>query len=378
MIDHKDNFFIINTTEASDVIGHLSLSAELLVGAYNYWATLKEASSGDHIAFTTLTPEGLAPFKSECIMISLADFGKPLVRFAGPDVQKILGAELNPGAMLFGTGDNLIEGAIMQALEMLHDHKSPLTFKAVTDSGMGIDGLMLPFGRTEAELDLVLLLLHPALSLSADTQPSALDDILQNCREVAERVVHVDARTRDTLYEALAGALGLYEECQIHPGDYERLLGTVGLKAQQRAPFTPILKLVFGKEYDKTRLTEYAAALSYGWRSGESASSLSGFLNQFPGGIKGCVKAERIERRKARGNFTADRFAAAEEKLRTAQAVALNTLKTEEEFSLVLVRRAPGGAIEPVTFYDASNAVMETAIKHTASKLSRNNMEKQE
>ena len=162
MIDHKDNFFIINTTEASDVIGHLSLSAELLVGAYNYWATLKEASSGDHIAFTTLTPEGLAPFKSECIMISLADFGKPLVRFAGPDVQKILGAELNPGAMLFGTGDNLIEGAIMQALEMLYDHKSPLTFKAVTDSGMGIDGLMLPFGRTEAELDLVLLLLHPA------------------------------------------------------------------------------------------------------------------------------------------------------------------------------------------------------------------------
>ena len=38
------------------------------------------------------------------------------------------------------------------------------------------------------------------------------------------------------------------------------------MKAQARAPMTPIVKLVFGADYDKTRLTEFAAALSYAER----------------------------------------------------------------------------------------------------------------
>jgi hypothetical protein len=35
-----------------------------------------------------------------------------------------------------------------------------------------------------------------------------------------------------------------------------------------RAPYLPFVKLVFGTEYDKTRLTEYATALAHARRVG--------------------------------------------------------------------------------------------------------------
>ena len=53
---------------------------------------------------------------------------------------------------------------------------------------------------------------------------------------------------------------------QRDPDDYAELLEESGVKAQARAPMTPIVKLVFGIDYDKTRLTEFAAALSYAQR----------------------------------------------------------------------------------------------------------------
>ena len=50
------------------------------------------------------------------------------------------------------------------------------------------------------------------------------------------------------------------------PEEYAEILDDAGVKAQARAPMTPIVKLVFGIDYDKTRLTEFAAALSYAER----------------------------------------------------------------------------------------------------------------
>ena len=55
------------------------------------------------------------------------------------------------------------------------------------------------------------------------------------------------------------------------PEDYAELLDDAGLKAQARAPMTPVVKLVFGVDYDKTRLTEFAAALSWAQREGVAA-----------------------------------------------------------------------------------------------------------
>ena len=44
---------------------------------------------------------------------------------------------------------------------------------------------------------------------------------------------------------------------------------------------TPVAKLVFGADYDKTRLTEFAAALSYGRRQAVPAGGFESFVERF-------------------------------------------------------------------------------------------------
>ena len=69
------------------------------------------------------------------------------------------------------------------------------------------------------------------------------------------------------------------------------------MKAQARAPMTPIVKLVFGIDYDKTRLTEFAAALSNAQRNAVPESGFLAFIESQPGGLKALVAAERQARR---------------------------------------------------------------------------------
>ena len=81
------------------------------------------------------------------------------------------------------------------------------------------------------------------------------------------------------------------------PDDYAEILDDAGVKAQARAPMTPIVKLVFGVDYDKTRLTEFAAALSYAERENVDFGGFQDFVEQAEGGLKGLVAAERKARR---------------------------------------------------------------------------------
>ena len=67
-------------------------------------------------------------------------------------------------------------------------------------------------------------------------------------------------RSRAALYRALGQAYDFALAAEDAPDDYAELLAEEGLKAQARAPMTPVAKLVFGAQYDKTRLTEFAAA----------------------------------------------------------------------------------------------------------------------
>ena len=69
------------------------------------------------------------------------------------------------------------------------------------------------------------------------------------------------------------------------------------MKAQARAPMTPIVKLVFGIDYDKARLTEFAAALSYAQRQDIAPGDFQEFIEKQPGGLKALVAAERQARR---------------------------------------------------------------------------------
>src|SRR3546814_11875146 len=81
------------------------------------------------------------------------------------------------------------------------------------------------------------------------------------------------------------------------PQGYAELLEDAGIAVQARAPMTPVVKLVFGMDYDKTRLTEFAAALSYAARNDVKPGHLQALLEGYEGGLKGVVAAARAMRR---------------------------------------------------------------------------------
>ncbi len=123
----------------------------------------------------------------------------------------------------------------------------------------------------------------------------SLLDAIEKGRAMAKDIDHGDSRSRRRLYEVLARAYAVLEESERSPDTYNLILSAAGLRVQARAPFTPVLKLIFGRDYDKTRLTEYAAALRLAMKMELAPSVVADFIENQPGGIKGCVRRVRIE-----------------------------------------------------------------------------------
>ena len=125
----------------------------------------------------------------------------------------------------------------------------------------------------------------------------SLDDRLMMARESAAAVRAADTRSRAALYRALGRAHDFAIAAADVPDDYASLLGRAGIVIQARAPMTPVAKLVFGIDYDKTRLTEYAAVLQHAARNAVGSGGLPMFLDAFEGGVKAVVAAERAVRK---------------------------------------------------------------------------------
>jgi hypothetical protein len=189
---------------------------------------------------------------------------------------------------------------------------------------------------------------------------AGLADLLSAARESAEALKGVEARTREALYRSLALAYDFALASLSEPQDYAELLEESGMKAQARAPMTPVAKLVFGIDYDKARLTEYAAALSYAQRQEVEFGGFLKFIETQAGGLKALVAAERQARRPESKPDT--KTQKARERLRSAPSVELKDIASDEEFALVLTRRSIGGAHEAVAMID-DPALVERAIR---------------
>ena len=149
------------------------------------------------------------------------------------------------------------------------------------------------------------------------------------------------------------------------PDEYAELLEESGVKAQARAPMTPIVKLVFGIDYDKARLTEFAAALSYARAPGGRARRRSRTSSR-----SSRAASRRWSRPSARRAGPSRRPTrageAARAQLRAAPAdVARRELPADEEFAVVVTRRGADGAHEPVAVVD-DEALVERAIRRAA------------
>jgi hypothetical protein len=181
-----------------------------------------------------------------------------------------------------------------------------------------------------------------------DPAEMELGDWLAAAREMAAQARNSEDRTRNALYEAIGRAYDFSLAAAENTADFDELVVDSGLTVQDRAPMTPVVKLVFGADYDKTRLTEYAAALSHAHRLELPRGSLTDYLRGAEGGLKGIVKAERQLRRAESGKAdpaesSRDALVA---KLRERPAIALTDIAPYgSEFALVMIRRSESGEI---------------------------------
>jgi hypothetical protein len=192
---------------------------------------------------------------------------------------------------------------------------------------------------------------------------AGLADRLWAARETADAVKAGEGRTRAALYKALSLAYDFAVAAQQNPDEYAELLEESGMKAQARAPMTPIVKLVFGIDYDKARLTEFAAALSYAQRQQIVLGGFKDFIERQVGGLKALVALERQARRPEPKLDTRGERARA--KLRSAPAISLAEVPAEAEFAVVVTRRSADGRHEPVAVVD-DEALVERAIRRLA------------
>jgi len=182
-----------------------------------------------------------------------------------------------------------------------------------------------------------------------DEDSMSLADWLASARELAQTAQGSEDRSRQALYAAIGRAWDFALAAAGQPEDFSELVADAGLTMQERAPYTPVVKLVFGAGYDKTRLTEYASAMSHAQRQGIGRGQLADFLSSAPGGLKGVVQAERRLRREESGKPAGHRESQRDivsRQLRELPTFAINDLSSEgEEFSVVVIRRTADGQI---------------------------------
>ncbi|MBF9150808.1 hypothetical protein [Novosphingobium jiangmenense] len=205
------------------------------------------------------------------------------------------------------------------------------------------------------------------VSAPAENELEALADWLASARELALVANSSEDRTRSALYAAIGRAWDFALAAQAEPEEFAELLEDAGLTMQERAPMTPVVKLVFGADYDKTRLTEYATALTHAQRIGLGRGELAAYLSEAAGGLKGVINAERRLRREEAGKALAKRGPEAlAQSLRALPSRKVTEIAPPEgaEFALVVVRRLENGEIVALGEVHDDAALFERAARH--------------
>ncbi len=184
---------------------------------------------------------------------------------------------------------------------------------------------------------------------------------LDVARANADAALTADTRGRAALYKALAGAYDFALIAETRADEYASLLADAKIKVQERAPMTPVAKLIFGRDYDKTRLTEFAAALSFARRRELPAGGMKLFLETYPGGLKAIVAADRRERRPVdkpvKPDFT--RQAA-----RNLPEQAYLTLSGNDEFVIMVARRVDTERVAIIGVVSDDKPMLDRALRH--------------
>ena len=196
------------------------------------------------------------------------------------------------------------------------------------------------FGAATAAADLAAL---------PGDEPRDLADWLASARALADAARGSEDRSRAALYAAIGRAWDFALAAADAPAEFAALVEDAGFPIQERAPLTPVVKLVFGADYDKTRLTEYATALAHAQRLGLERGALADFIAQAPGGLKGVVQEERRLKRAPTGRPGPDTGSPRESLARKLRRITPRPLAAFAgdggEFTVLLARRLENGEV---------------------------------
>ena len=325
-----------------------------------------DALRGDnpYPSFHDFNPDAVNGFRPFCFVLDVTESVEdPIIRFLAPQMVENNGGD-STGRSWSTVPPACPLGKLYLAYPNVFRTMGPIIVESSFADSSGREflfrGVLMPFASDGHLIDTIVGVVNakPKFALSrlslvksaaegeanVEAKATPLADQLAECRSLVERLAAARDRTRKSLYRALKGAYVFALSSESDPEGYAGLLLETGLKRQQRAPFTPLVKLVFGADYDRTRLSEYAAALSYARREGQTAESIHRFFESHEGGLKGCVNAERAARKSTRskaGAWHSD-MAAARKALRTLPPLAEieDASGGEREFVLVLGRRS--------------------------------------
>lgn len=366
--------------DASPMIG--GDERRMHVRAYNHWVSLLRGRA--HPSIADLDPAGIADFAPNSVLL---DFTRGIEDPSFPYIGRALREECGIGQSV----THVAEVPARSLLSRLTDHylqiianRAPIGFEAEFVGTRGVTtlyrGILMPFSSDGERIDYIYGVINwkeladqatqaalaaelaqavrsapvaPAdpVAIWADGPgaegegaPEGLADHLALAREGADALRVADGRSRAALYDALSRAYDFALAAADDERGFAELLEDAGITRQARAPMTPIVKLVFGAEHDKTRLTEFASVLTHAARAGVRAGGLGEYLGGYAGGIKAIVAAERAGRRPggraARMSALATRPALA--------TVSLDTGVDPGELVVLVARSGKGGAVEIV------------------------------
>lgn len=313
------------------------------VRAYNHWVSLLKGQPFPAIA--DLDPGAIADFGGNSVLLDFTDgIEDPVISYLGRSLREECGVVGSPIRVGDVPSRSLLSRLTDHYLQIIAN-RAPIGFEAEFVNTRGhttlYRGILMPYSSDGGAIDFIYGVINwkevadPAVQARIDAEleaavraapaptggavwadgpsagfdddadtdadedqpaPASLDAQLMMARESAAAVRAADTRSRSALYRALGRAHDFALAAEEDRDAYARILTEAGIKEQARAPMTPVAKLVFGADYDKTRLTEFATVLGHARAAGVRRGELPEYLGGYAGGIKAVVAEARAAR----------------------------------------------------------------------------------
>lgn len=370
------------------------------VRAYNHWVSLLRGRA--YPSIEDLDPANIADFGPHSVLLDFtAGIDDPKIAFLGTALRNETGHDSSITRISQVPSKSLLSRLTDHYLQIIAN-RAPIGFEAEFVGQRGYNtmyrGILMPFSSNEDAIDFIYGVINWKEMVDADTQrrldaevgaalksapkPVATAPVwadgpvaspktdaedlpgkLAQARDIANAATQADTRSRAALYRAIGRAHDFGLAADADRGAYDALLAAAGVTVQDRAPMTAVAKLVFGADYDKARLTEFAAVLSHARRHAIPAGELATVLDTVEGGIKAVVAAERSARNPAKAEIR-DPLADIAERLVLASVEFATGLAPGE--LVVLLGRATGDGTLDIVAAVANDRALAARTLRTA------------